>query len=62
MTSLRTRLIIFGYGTTMSSPHLLYCKKCEVKFKIGEKILTKTKGQNKKAHYHKKCAERLNII
>lgn len=62
MTSPRTRLILFGYGTTVSSPHLLYCKECGIEFKNGEVILTKTRGRSKKAHYHKKCAERLNII
>ena len=55
-------LIIFGKKKSTFSFHLLTCKWCGVEFNLGEIILSKTKSHGKRAHYHKICAERLNIL
>jgi len=55
-------LVVFGEKKSTSSFHLLFCKWCGVEFDKGETILSKTKSHGKRAHYHKTCAERLNII
>ena len=63
MTQSSARLIILDpprLGRTVKRPHLIHCKQCEGKFKIGDEIITK-KGKNVTRWYHRKCAEGLNI-
>ena len=49
-------------GKHTKNPKLKKCKKCSVKFRYGEWIVSRHCGSSTRRRYHKKCAEEYNMI